>query len=98
VCRQNFSARGKFTPLVRHTKVTGEFKLHLEQSHKALNSRLALSQENPPPDTLWLKHFQRECRPSRGGAGIHVFSFMTSFTHCSETSFTLPSERSEGRG
>ena len=35
-------------------------------------------------------------RPSRGGAGIHVFSFMTSFTHCSGTSFTLPRERSEG--
>jgi hypothetical protein len=29
-------------------------------------------------------------------AGIHVFSFMTSFTQCSETSFTLPPERSEG--
>jgi hypothetical protein len=25
-----------------------------------------------------------------------VFSFMTSFTQCSETSFTLPPERSEG--
>ena len=37
VCRQNFSARGKFTPLVRHTKVTGEFKLHLELSHKTVN-------------------------------------------------------------
>lgn len=32
----------------------------------------------------------------RGGAGIYVFSFMTSFTYCSETSFTLPPERSEG--
>jgi hypothetical protein len=29
-------------------------------------------------------------------AGINVFSFMTSFTQCSETSFTLPPERSEG--
>ena len=29
-------------------------------------------------------------------AGIKVFSFMTSFTQCSETSFTLPPERSEG--
>ena len=25
-----------------------------------------------------------------------MFSFMTSFTYCSETSFTLPPERSEG--
>jgi len=36
-CRQNFSARGKLTTLQRYTKVTGEFKLHLEQSHKAAN-------------------------------------------------------------
>jgi hypothetical protein len=36
-CRQNFSARGKFTVQERHTKVTGEFKLHVEQSHKAVN-------------------------------------------------------------
>jgi hypothetical protein len=35
-------------------------------------------------------------RGPRGGAGIYVFSFMTSFTQCSETSFTLPPERSEG--
>jgi len=36
-CRQNFSARGKLTTKERHTKVTLEFKLHLEQSHKAAN-------------------------------------------------------------
>lgn len=34
-CRQSFSVRGKLTPKERHRKVTEEFKLHLEKSHKA---------------------------------------------------------------
>src|SRR5579859_1429450 len=34
--------------------------------------------------------------PTEGGADLQVFSFMTSFTQRSETSFTLPPERSEG--
>jgi hypothetical protein len=42
-CRQRFSIRGKFTTQERQNKIAGEFKLHLEQSHK-------LDKANEPED------------------------------------------------
>jgi hypothetical protein len=34
-CRQTFSARGKLTMEERHRKVAGDFKIHMEECHKA---------------------------------------------------------------
>ena len=34
-CRQSFSVGGRLTTQERHKKVTAEFKVHKEESHKA---------------------------------------------------------------
>jgi hypothetical protein len=34
-CRQSFVARGKLTTQERHSKVTAEFKTHMQQNHEA---------------------------------------------------------------
>jgi hypothetical protein len=34
-CRQKFSVRGKLTAQERHRQVTAEFKVHMEERHKA---------------------------------------------------------------
>jgi hypothetical protein len=50
-CKQGFSARGKLTSQERLEKVTGEFKAHIEESHKGESSRpMAFAAGVPLPD------------------------------------------------
>jgi hypothetical protein len=51
-CGQNFSVRGKFTAQVRQSRITAEFKAHLEASHKAEVSAdcMAFAAGVPLPD------------------------------------------------
>jgi len=50
-CSQGFSARGKLTSQQRLEKVTGEFKAHLEESHKGESSKpMAFAAGVPLPD------------------------------------------------
>ncbi len=51
-CRQNFSVRGKLTAQERQKKVTAEFKVHIEASHKsdARAGALAFAACVPLPD------------------------------------------------
>ncbi|HEY3768521.1 MAG TPA: hypothetical protein VGN44_07605 [Candidatus Angelobacter sp.] len=49
ICRQAFSVRGKLTPQERLQKVTADFKIHVEESHKANAASAGVAYPQPLP-------------------------------------------------
>ncbi|HWF04575.1 MAG TPA: hypothetical protein VHA06_12865 [Candidatus Angelobacter sp.] len=49
ICRQAFSVRGKLTSQERLQKVTADFKVHVEESHKAKAASAGLAYSDSLP-------------------------------------------------